>query len=56
MLLLQFNIAVTMSTNEENPAATQNSDPSEPLLGRAGDASQQEGKGLEVNFVLGTLP
>ncbi|MDI1487413.1 MAG: hypothetical protein OHK93_006683 [Ramalina farinacea] len=43
-----------MSTNEENPAPTQSSDPSEPLLGRAGDASQQEGKGLEVNFVLGT--
>lgn len=29
-------------------------DESEPLLGRAGDASQQEGKGLQFNFFLGT--
>ncbi|MCJ1236371.1 hypothetical protein MMC14_004352 [Varicellaria rhodocarpa] len=26
----------------------------EPLLGRAGDASQQNGKGIQYNFVLGT--
>lgn len=26
----------------------------EPLLGRAGDASQQEEKGIQFNFVLGT--
>jgi hypothetical protein len=25
----------------------------EPLLGRPGDASQQEGQGLQYNFVLG---
>lgn len=28
----------------------------EPLLGRAGDAAQQEGKGLPFNFVLGIEP
>lgn len=27
----------------------------EPLLGRAGDASQQDGKGIQFNFVLGKL-
>ena len=26
----------------------------EPLLGRAGDASQQNGKGIQYNFVLGS--
>ncbi|CAF9930506.1 hypothetical protein IMSHALPRED_008199 [Imshaugia aleurites] len=38
---------------QENPA-TQGRGEDEPLLGRAGDASQQEGKGLQFNFVLGT--
>lgn len=38
---------------EENPA-TQGRGEDEPLLGRAGDASQQEGKGIQFNFVLGT--
>lgn len=28
----------------------------EPLLGRPGDASQQEGQGLQYNFVLGKPP
>lgn len=28
----------------------------EPLLGRAGDASQQEDQGLQFNFVIGELP
>ena len=37
---------------QENPA-TQGRGEDEPLLGRAGDASQQEGKGLQFNFVLG---
>jgi hypothetical protein len=27
----------------------------EPLLGRPGDASQQEGQGIQYNFVLGKL-
>ena len=27
----------------------------EPLLGRAGDASQQDGKGIQYNFVLGLI-
>ena len=26
----------------------------EPLLGRPGDASQEEGKGLQYNFFIGT--
>ena len=38
---------------EENPA-TQGRGEDEPLLGRAGDASQQDGKGIQFNFVLGT--
>lgn len=37
---------------EENPA-TQGRGEDEPLLGRAGDASQQDGKGIQFNFVLG---
>lgn len=38
---------------EENPA-TQGRGEDEPLLGRAGDASQQDGQGIQFNFVLGT--
>ncbi|CAF9913093.1 MAG: hypothetical protein ALECFALPRED_008630 [Alectoria fallacina] len=38
---------------QENPA-TQGQAEDEPLLGRAGDASQQDGKGIQFNFVLGT--
>lgn len=38
---------------EENPA-TQGRGEDEPLLGRAGDASQQDGHGIQFNFVLGT--
>ena len=38
---------------EENPS-TQGRGEDEPLLGRAGDASQQDGKGIQFNFVLGT--
>ena len=37
---------------QENPA-TQGQAEDEPLLGRAGDASQQDGKGIQFNFVLG---
>ena len=36
----------------ENPA-TQGTAEDEPLLGRAGDASQQDGKPIGWNFVLG---
>ena len=39
---------------EENPA-TQGRGEDEPLLGRAGDASQQDGRGIQFNFVLGTF-
>jgi len=35
----------------EERVATSRED--EPLLGRPGDASQQEGQGLQYNFVLG---
>ena len=38
---------------ESNPATNRGDGADEPLLGRAGDASQQEGKGLQFNFVLG---
>jgi len=38
---------------EQNPAQ-QGRGEDEPLLGRAGDASQQDGKGIQFNFVLGT--
>ena len=38
---------------ESNPAASQRGNEDEPLLGRAGDASQQDGKGIQFNFVLG---
>lgn len=38
---------------ESNPTASQRGDEDEPLLGRAGDASQQDGKGIQFNFVLG---
>ena len=37
---------------QENPA-TEGRGEDEPLLGRAGDASQQDGKGIQFNFVLG---
>ncbi len=37
---------------EQNPAQ-QGRGEDEPLLGRAGDASQQDGKGIQFNFVLG---
>ena len=37
---------------QENPAARGLGE-QEPLLGRAGDASQQEGKPIQYNFVLG---
>jgi len=40
---------------EQNPAQ-QGRGEDEPLLGRAGDASQQDGKGIQFNFVLGTPP
>lgn len=35
----------------EHRVATSGED--EPLLGRPGDASQQEGQGLQYNFVIG---
>ena len=39
---------------EENPATQQQGrGEEEPLLGRAGDASQQDGKGVQFNFVIG---
>ena len=38
---------------EENPAANHRSAEDEPLLGRRGDASQQEGQGIQFNLVLG---
>ena len=34
---------------------THGSGEDEPLLGRAGDASQQDGKGIQYNFVLGVI-
>lgn len=37
-------------------AANQGRGEQEPLLGRAGDASQQEDQGLQFNFVIGELP
>lgn len=37
---------------EQDPAQ-QGRGEDEPLLGRAGDASQQDEKGLQFNFVLG---
>lgn len=39
---------------QENPAAEGRGE-DEPLLGRSGDASQQDGIGLQYNLVLGTL-
>lgn len=38
---------------EANPAADGSHSEEEPLLGRPGDASQPDGKGLELNFILG---
>ena len=38
---------------EQNPAAAGRGE-DEPLLGRAGDASQQDGKAIQFNFVLGS--
>ena len=38
---------------EENPAVNHRSAEDEPLLGRRGDASQQDGKGIQFNLVLG---
>ena len=40
---------------EENRAPQQGLGEDEPLLGRAGDASQQEGRGIQFNPVIGTL-
>lgn len=37
---------------QENPAVEGRGE-DEPLLGRAGDASQQDGKGIQFNFFLG---
>ncbi|KAI9869812.1 MAG: hypothetical protein M1830_005009 [Pleopsidium flavum] len=37
----------------QNPAASGRGE-DEPLLGRAGDASQQEGKGIQFNLFIGT--
>ena len=39
---------------QENPIAAGRGE-DEPLLGRAGDASQQDGKGIQFNFFIGTL-
>lgn len=38
----------------EQNSGQQGRDEDEPLLGRAGDASQQDDKALQLNFVLGT--
>jgi hypothetical protein len=38
----------------EDTSAYQGRGEEEPLLGRAGDASQQEGKPLYHNFIIGT--
>ncbi|KAI9801464.1 MAG: hypothetical protein M1833_002696 [Piccolia ochrophora] len=38
---------------DQNPS-TQGRGEQEPLLGRVGDASQQEGKGIQFNVILGT--
>jgi hypothetical protein len=40
---------------DSNRSTTNGREEDEPLLGRAGDASQQDGKGIQFNFVLGTL-
>ena len=37
----------------EQTTAAEGRGEDEPLLGRAGDASQQDGKGIQFNFVLG---
>jgi len=37
---------------DSNPATSGRGE-DEPLLGRAGDASQQDGKGIQFNLVLG---
>ncbi|MCJ1224957.1 hypothetical protein MMC12_001604 [Toensbergia leucococca] len=39
---------------EENPPTQDQRPEDEPLLGRAGDASQQDGQGIQFNFFLGT--
>ncbi|KAL2042451.1 hypothetical protein N7G274_004943 [Stereocaulon virgatum] len=39
---------------ESNPAVSQRGNEDEPLLGRAGDASQQDGQGIHLNLFLGT--
>ena len=44
----------TMSEQEEQ--RVNGTSEEEPLLGRAGDASQQDGKPLYHNFVIGKLP
>ena len=40
----------------ENPNTLFGRGEEEPLLGRAGDASLEEGKPLYHNFLIGTLP
>ena len=46
-------MASATGTPESNPTTSQRGNEDEPLLGRAGDASQQDGKGIQFNFVLG---
>ena len=40
---------------EENPPTQDQRPEDEPLLGRAGDASQQDGQGIQFNFFLGIV-
>ena len=40
---------------EENREPPEGLGEEEPLLGRAGDASQQEGRGIQFNPFIGTL-
>ena len=48
---LNKKMASATGIPEEPPREGRGED--EPLLGRAGDASQQEGKGIQFNFFIG---
>ena len=45
---------MSSATENQEQSANNGRGEQEPLLGRAGDASQQEGEGIQFNFLLGT--
>lgn len=44
-----------MSSDQQQNSAAEGRGEDEPLLGRAGDASQQDGNGVQYNFILGMM-